>query len=67
MKWGRLFFYLLALADLAMFHYVRWVEDSRPEAGYWLACACMNFLIGYILFEGNKSKPSCEHYSTEKK
>lgn len=44
------FFYVLAVANMAMGEYVRYVEDSRPEAGYWLARAVIAFLIGYLVF-----------------
>lgn len=54
MKWGRWFFYFLAFADYAMAEYVRWGEHNRPEAGYWLASAIVNFLIGYIVFTASR-------------
>lgn len=47
--WRRAF-YTLAFVDILMAEYVRWFEDSRPEAGYWLSRAIIAFLIGYILF-----------------
>lgn len=47
---ARRFFYLVAFLDWAMGIYVRWIEENRGEAGYWLAHAIIAFLVGYILF-----------------
>ena len=51
-------FYTLAILQAGMSVYVRWIEGSRPEAGYWMAHAVVSFLIAYLLFSETKAERS---------
>lgn len=47
--WIRRFFYSMAVLDFLMSIYFVYTHNYG-EAGYWLACAVISFLLGYLVF-----------------